>query len=65
MLDMFSGLALTENIQLITYIAVAVLAIFTVSFVVKKIFKLAFFFALITVLAYFLMPDLVSSLLLP
>ena len=54
-----------ENMDTITYIIVGILVIFTISFVVKKIFKLALVFALIAIMAYYLVPDLFTAILLP
>lgn len=65
MVELFVGTVLMDNIDTMTYIIVGLLAIFTFSLIVKKIFKLALIFALITIIAYFLVPDLFTSLVLP
>lgn len=65
MFELFVGTFLADNNDKVTYIVVGLLAIFTFSLIVKKIFKLALIFALITIIAYFLVPDLFTSLVLP
>lgn len=64
-MELLVGATLADNIDTITYVVVGILAIFTISFIVKKIFKLALIFALITIMAYYMVPDLFMSITLP
>ena len=56
---------MSDNIDTLSYIVVGLLAIFTVSLIIKKVFKLALIFVLITIMAYYLVPDLFASIALP
>lgn len=65
MYELLVGTFLVDNMDMITYIVVGFLALFTISLIVKKVFKLALIFILITIMAYYLVPDLFASIVLP
>ncbi|TWH60297.1 hypothetical protein DesLBE_4730 [Desulfitobacterium sp. LBE] len=65
MFEFLIGFVLADNIDTLSYIVVGLLAIFTVSLIIKKVFKLALIFTLITIMAYYLVPDLFASIALP
>lgn len=65
MFELLIGTVLADNMDMISYIVVGLLAIFTISLIVKKVFKLALIFTLITIMAYYMVPDLFASIVLP
>ncbi|MGE4271425.1 MAG: hypothetical protein AB7E31_00945 [Desulfitobacterium sp.] len=65
MIELFNGGIVLDNLDLITYALVGILAIFTFSLIVKKVFKLALIFVFITIIAYYNVPDLIASIAIP
>lgn len=59
MLQNFIGSILTENVGAIQFVAVGLLAIVTLTLIVKKIFKLALIVAFIAIAAYYAVPGLI------
>lgn len=48
----------TDIVSITTFVVVALLAIFTFSLIVRKVFKLALIFTFITIFAYYTVPDI-------
>ncbi|AFM01637.1 MULTISPECIES: hypothetical protein [Desulfitobacterium] len=65
MFEVLVGTVWADHIDALSYIVVGLLAIFTVSLIIKKVFKLALIFTLITIMAYYMVPDLFASFVLP
>ncbi|AGA70170.1 hypothetical protein Desdi_2756 [Desulfitobacterium dichloroeliminans LMG P-21439] len=65
MIELFGGGIVLDSIDLITYAVVGILAIFVFSLIIKKVFKLALIFIIITIIAYYNVPDLIASIAFP
>jgi hypothetical protein len=65
MFQMFISSILADNGDAIKYVIVVLLAISVLTTIVKKLFKLALILALVTIFAYYLVPDVIATLSLP
>jgi ABC-type multidrug transport system permease subunit len=65
MFQIFIGSILTDNVDAIKYVILALLALSILTTIVKKLFKFALVLALIAIVAYYLIPGVITTIALP